>query len=247
MHSIGCLIGMRVCGTALPFLYSSARFLNIMARRVAAGCVAAACLLAQGSAAFVAPGAPQQGSAPQRGVAAGAPFAAAPAAAEETSFWGSAVRVLAGGVLGAVLLGASASPARADIEDVAIPVDGKGKTINLTKEQLVRGKRLFNAACSVCHVGGGNRTNQNVGLAMEELAGALPQRDTVDGIVDYLNNPTSYDGLKDISEVHPSIRSADLFPKMRSMKQQDLYDISAYILYQNFTIPEKWGGGKQYY
>merc|ERR1719261_255357 len=70
---------------------------------------------------------------------------------------------------------------------------------------------------------------------MEELAGALPQRDTVDGIVDYLNNPTSYDGLKDISEVHPSIRSADLFPKMRSMKQQDLYDISAYILYQNFT------------
>ena len=28
---------------------------------------------------------------------------------------------------------------------------------------------------------------------------------------------------------------------------QDLYDISAYILYQNFTIPEKWGGGKQYY
>ncbi len=148
---------------------------------------------------------------------------------------------------GAVLLGAGAGPARADIEDIAIPVDGKGKTVNLTKEQLVRGKRLFNASCSTCHVGGGNRTNQNVGLAMEELAGALPQRDTIDGIVDYLNNPTSYDGLRDVSEIHPSIRSADVFPKMRSMKQQDLYDVSAYILYQNFTIPEKWGGGKQYY
>ena len=29
--------------------------------------------------------------------------------------------------------------------------------------------------------------------------------------------------------------------------QQDLYDMSAYILYQNQTIPEKWGGGKVYY
>ena len=28
---------------------------------------------------------------------------------------------------------------------------------------------------------------------------------------------------------------------------QDLYDMSAYILYQNQTIPEKWGGGKVYY
>merc|ERR1712122_241077 len=57
---------------------------------------------------------------------------------------------------------------------------------------------------------------------------------------DYLNSPTTYDGIKDISEVHPSIRAADLWPKMRSMKQQDLYDISAYVLYQNYTIPEKW-------
>ena len=39
------------------------------------------------------------------------------------------------------------------------------------KEQLVRGKRLFNAACASCHVGGGTRTNQNVGLAIEELSG----------------------------------------------------------------------------
>jgi len=140
---------------------------------------------------------------------------------EEESFLSSATRFLAGAALGAVILGASAGPASADIEDVSIPVDGKGKTINLTKEQVVRGKRLFNAACAVCHV--------------------------VDGIVDYLNNPTSYDGLRDVSEIHPSIRSADVFPKMRSMKQQDLYDVSAYILYQNFTIPEKWGGGKQYY
>ena len=63
---------------------------------------------------------------------------------------------------------------------------------------MVRGKRLFIAACASCHVGGGTRTNQNVGLAIEELSGAQPNRATVEGLVDYLNNPTTYDGLKDL-------------------------------------------------
>jgi photosystem II cytochrome c550 len=223
--------------------------------RLPLGCgLAAVCLLGLSlCTGFVSP------SGRATGLSAGASRFATPAelpaaadgiqlfAEEAYSAWSNAIRFFAGAALGALLLGTAAGPARADIDDVAIPVDGRGKTMSLTKEQLVRGKRLFLAACSICHVGGGTRTNQNVGLAMEELSGALPTRNTVDGIVDYLNAPTSYDGLKDISEVHPSIKSADLFPKMRSMKQQDLYDISAYILYQNFTIPEKWGGGKQYY
>mmetsp|Transcript_53565 Transcript_53565/g.168646 ORF Transcript_53565/g.168646 Transcript_53565/m.168646 type:complete len:231 (-) Transcript_53565:167-859(-) len=168
-------------------------------------------------------------------------------ATEDEAPWSSATRLAAGAALGALLLVASMSPARADLEDTAIPVDGKGKTVNLSKEEIIRGKRLFNAACAVCHVGGGTRTNQNVGLGFEELSGAQPPRNTIDGLVDYLNAPTTYDGLKDISEVHPSIKAADVWPKMRTMKQKDLYDMSAYILYQNFTIPEKWGGGKQYY
>mmetsp|Transcript_31104 Transcript_31104/g.41914 ORF Transcript_31104/g.41914 Transcript_31104/m.41914 type:complete len:229 (-) Transcript_31104:58-744(-) len=161
--------------------------------------------------------------------------------------WTVVARLLSGCALGALLLVTSAHPALADLEDTAIPVDGKGKTVNLTKEEIIRGKRLFNAACATCHVGGGTRTNQNVGLGFEELSGAQPARNTVEGLVDYLNAPTTYDGLKDISEVHPSIKAADLWPKMQTMKQKDLYDMSAYILYQNFTIPEKWGGGKQYY
>ena len=117
----------------------------------------------------------------------------------------------------------------------------------MSREQLLRGKRLFNAACSNCHVGGGTRTNQNVGLSTEELSGAAPSRANLEGLVNFLNAPTTYDGLYDISENHPSIKSADIFPKMRSMKQKDLVDMSSYILYQNQTIPEKWGGGKTYY
>ena len=77
-----------------------------------------------------------------------------------------------------------------------LQVDDKGKTTTLTKEQVVRGKRLFIASCASCHVGGGTRTNQNVGLAIEELSGATPNRATIEGLVDYLNNPTTYDGLK---------------------------------------------------
>eukprot|EP00440_Ansanella_granifera_P007631 gb/GFBE01008259.1/.p1 GENE.gb/GFBE01008259.1/~~gb/GFBE01008259.1/.p1 ORF type:complete len:225 (+),score=72.02 gb/GFBE01008259.1/:1-675(+) len=168
---------------------------------------------------------------------------------EELTFfsWVSAMRLAAGAALSFALVTASAGSALADVEDVVIAVDDKGKTTSLTKEQVIRGKRLFNAACSSCHVGGGTRTNQNVGLSTEELAGAQPNRATIEGLVDYMNSPTTYDGLKDISEVHPSIKAADIWPKMRSMKQQDLYDMSAYILYMNQTIPEKWGGGKQYY
>jgi len=155
--------------------------------------------------------------------------------------------VLAGICLGVGLLVAAPRAAVADIEDIAIQVNDNGKTTILTKEQLIRGKRLFNVACATCHVAGGTRTNQNVGLALEELAGAAPPRSNIENLVQFLNAPTTYDGLYDISENHPSIKSADVFPKMRSMKQQDLYDISSYILYQNQTIPEKWGGGKTYY
>jgi len=221
-----------------------------MARNVLAGCFAAAALLGLGlRAAFVAPGVRAGMPALPRQGAGEVPHAeAGPAGAGSSSSpWGAAARLLAGAAAAAVLAVGAAGPARADLEDVQIPVDGKGKTITLTKEEVIRGKRLFNAACATCHVGGGTRTNQNVGLGWEELSGAQPVRNTVDGIVDYINSPTTYDGLKDISEVHPSIKSADLWPKMRSMNQKDLYDISAYVLYQNFTIPEKWGGGKQYY
>eukprot|EP00931_Biecheleriopsis_adriatica_P078357 TRINITY_DN5180_c0_g1_i1.p1 TRINITY_DN5180_c0_g1~~TRINITY_DN5180_c0_g1_i1.p1 ORF type:complete len:221 (-),score=54.05 TRINITY_DN5180_c0_g1_i1:123-785(-) len=178
---------------------------------------------------------------------ASGPLPSAADAPSVSETWSSVFRLTAGAALSLVLLAGAARPAVADVEDVVIAVDEKGKTTSLTKEGVIRGKRLFNAACAQCHVGGGTRTNQNVGLSTEELSGAVPNRNTVEGLIDYLNSPTSYDGLKDISEVHPSVKAADVWPKMRSMKQQDLYDMSAYILYMNQTIPEKWGGGKQYY
>ena len=122
-----------------------------------------------------------------------------------------------------------------------------GNTVVLSPEQVKRGKRLFNATCGACHVGGMTKTNPNVGLDPEGLSLATPRRDSIDALVDYLKNPTSYDGLDSIAEVHPSIKSADLYPRMRSVTDDDLYAIAGHILLQPKIITEKWGGGKIYY
>jgi photosystem II cytochrome c550 len=122
-----------------------------------------------------------------------------------------------------------------------------GGTVVLTPEQVSRGKRLFNYACGQCHVGGVTKTDPNVGLDPETLALATPPRDSIESLVDYLHNPTTYDGLESIAELHPSTQSTDIFPKMRNLSEQDLVDISAHILLQPKVIGEKWGGGKIYY
>ena len=128
-----------------------------------------------------------------------------------------------------------------------VVADGSGKTILLTPEQVKRGKRLFNATCGACHVGGISKTNPNVGLDPEALSLATPRRDNIAALVDFLKNPTSYDGLESIAEVHPSIKSADIYPRMRSVTDEDLTAIAGHILLQPKVLSEKWGGGKTYY
>ncbi len=95
-----------------------------------------------------------------------------------------------------------------------IPLDSSGTTVTLTPEQVKRGKRLFNASCGQCHVGGITKTNPNLGLEPDALSLATPPRDNVNALIDYLKNPTSYDGSESIAELHPSTKSADIFPKV---------------------------------
>ena len=128
-----------------------------------------------------------------------------------------------------------------------VAVDNNGKTTVLTPEQVKRGKRLFLNTCSVCHTGGITKTNPNVGLDSEALSLATPNRDNIAGLVDYMKNPTTYDGLESIAEIHPSIKSADIFPKMRSLSEDDLVAIAGHILMEPKIVSEKWGGGKIYY
>ncbi len=127
-----------------------------------------------------------------------------------------------------------------------VPLNDKQNVV-LTPEQVKRGKRLFGNTCSVCHTGGITKTNPNVGLDAEALSLATPKRNTIEGLVDYMKNPTTFDGLESIAEIHPSIKSADIFPKMRSLTEDDLFAIAGHILIQPKIVSEKWGGGKIYY
>ena len=134
-----------------------------------------------------------------------------------------------------------------DEDTRTVTLDGKGTRIFLTPEQVKRGKRLFNNACGTCHVGGLTKTNPNVGLDTESLSLATPPRDNITSLVNYMKEPMTYDGIDSIAEIHPSIKSADIFPKMRSLTDEDLFSIAGHILLQPKVVNEKWGGGKIYY
>jgi photosystem II cytochrome c550 len=141
----------------------------------------------------------------------------------------------------------SASAIDLDEATRTVVVDASGNTTILTPEQVKRGKRIFNATCGACHVGGITKTNPNVGLDPEALSLATPRRDNIAALVDYMKNPTTYDGLESIAEVHPSIKSADIYPRMRSVTDDDLYAMAGHIMLSPKILTEKWGGGKIYY
>jgi len=134
-----------------------------------------------------------------------------------------------------------------DEDTRTVALDSSENTVVLSLEQVKRGKRLFNNACATCHVGGATKPNPNIGLDVESLSLANPPKDNVTNLVGYLKDPMSYDGTNSIAETHPSIKSADIFPKMRSLTDEDLLSIAGYVLIQPKIINEKWGGGKIYY
>ena len=135
-----------------------------------------------------------------------------------------------------------------ELDEATRTVAADPKTnVVLTVEQVKRGKRLFNSACATCHTGGITKTNPNVGLDTEALSFATPQRNTIVSLVDYMKDPTTYDGLESIAEIHPAVKSADIFPKMRALTEDDLTAIAGHILLQPAVVAEKWGGGKIYY
>jgi photosystem II cytochrome c550 len=128
-----------------------------------------------------------------------------------------------------------------------VPLNDKGDQVVLSLQQVKEGKALFQYACAQCHVGGVTKTNQNVGLEPEALALATPNRNNIAGLVDYMKNPTTYDGEEEISELHPSTKSADIFTEMRNLTEDDLVAIAGHILLQPKIVGSKWGGGKIYY
>lgn len=141
----------------------------------------------------------------------------------------------------------SATALELTAETRTVPLNDSGDTTVLSLKEVKEGKRLFNFACAQCHAGGVTKTNQNVGLEPESLALATPNRNNIEGLVDYMKNPTTYDGEVEISEIHPSIKSADIFPQMRNLTDDDLKAIAGHVLLQPKVVGQQWGGGKIYY
>ncbi len=141
----------------------------------------------------------------------------------------------------------SVNAAELDAATRTVVANPQGDNVVLSLKQVQEGKRLFNYACGQCHVGGITKTDPNVGLDPETLALATPARNNIDALVDYMHNPTTYDGAEEIAELHPSTKSTDIFPKMRNLTEEDLVAIAGHILMQPKVVGEKWGGGKIYY
>jgi photosystem II cytochrome c550 len=141
----------------------------------------------------------------------------------------------------------NAAAAELDAATRTIPLNDQGETVTLSLKQVTQGKRLFNYACAQCHAGGVTKTDPNIGLDPEALSLATPPRNTIEALVDYMKNPTTYDGESSIAELHPSTQSADIFPKMRNLTEDELQAIAGHILLQPKVVGSQWGGGKIYF
>jgi len=168
------------------------------------------------------------------------------------SFFSSALRFLARTLLVVplVLLVGFAGPATAaqwTTDQLTVLANPAGTSVTFSEQDVKSGRKLFNDSCGTCHAGGITKTNQNVGLDPETLALATPPRNSVDSLVDYMKDPTSYDGEFSISDLHPSLRSSDVFVKMRDLDDNDLRLIAGYILVAPNVQGVQWGGGKIYF
>ncbi|MGK7941907.1 MAG: photosystem II cytochrome c-550 [Crocosphaera sp.] len=126
-------------------------------------------------------------------------------------------------------------------ETRTIPLNEVGETVTLSDQQIANGQRFFIQQCTKCHLQGKTKTNNNVSLGLEDLAGAEPPRDNLLAIVDYLKYPTSYDGEDDYTELHVNVTRPDLFPELKNFTEDDVYDVSGYILVAP-KLDSYWGG-----
>ena len=146
-----------------------------------------------------------------------------------------------------LLLAPAAHAVQWDAETLTVPADASGNTVTFTESEIKAGRKVFNNSCGECHAGGITKTNHNVGLDPETLALATPARDNVDALVDYMKDPTSYDGEYSIADLHPSMRDAELYPAMRDLTDEELRLMAGYILVAPKVQGTAWGGGKIYF
>jgi photosystem II cytochrome c550 len=107
-------------------------------------------------------------------------------------------------------------------ESVELAIDETQATRLFSAAQLSEGKRLFGESCTHCHVGGATLPDPAQPLSLSVLHGAMPPRDTVNGLVAFLRQPMTYDG----SEETPWCRQ---IPESW-LSQEKVENLAAFIL-----------------
>ncbi len=79
-------------------------------------------------------------------------------------------------------------------EPISLSLNQAGESRSFTASDLSVGKRLFEANCVNCHVGGSTLPNPLVSLSTEDLKGATPPRDNITALVAFQREPLTYDG-----------------------------------------------------
>ncbi|MGB5592745.1 MAG: photosystem II cytochrome c-550 [Crocosphaera sp.] len=139
----------------------------------------------------------------------------------------------------------NANAVELDAETLTVTLNEAGETTTLSDEQVSKGNRIFIDNCAKCHKQGKTFTNNNVSLGLDDLAGAEPPRDNLLALIDYLKYPTSYDGEDDYIELHPNVTRPDIYPELRNLTEDDVYDVSGYVLVAP-KLDERWGGSIYY-
>jgi photosystem II cytochrome c550 len=60
-------------------------------------------------------------------------------------------------------------------------------------------------------------------------------------LIDYLEHPTSYDGVDNLEELHPNVTRTDLYPELRNLSEDDVTSVAGYLLVAP-KLDERWGG-----
>ena len=105
---------------------------------------------------------------------------------------------------------------------------------------LSTGRKVHNVCASIVFSDSG-RTKVGVVVSKKVEKGAVKRNLLKRRIFSILK------AIDSIAEIHPSIKSADIYPRMRSLTDEDLYSIAGHIMLQPKIVAEKWGGGKIYF
>ncbi|MGA7952207.1 MAG: c-type cytochrome [Gloeobacterales cyanobacterium] len=138
-----------------------------------------------------------------------------------------------------------------EADTIAVVADTAGTKQNFTKAQMKEGQRLFKANCGKCHVGGqtyGTYNVKEVNLSMQALAGATPPRNNIAALVNYMEEPTSYDGTEKLYATgrHPKyVTEGKAAPDTQvNIRTKDELNLIAAFILKEATYNTVWGRGK---